>query len=401
MFLNPSGEVGGAEAVLLQVLAGLQHARPAWALHLVVASAGPLAGRARACGVPTTVLPFPGSLARFGEWGRRGGLRNRTAMCLDLCRAAVPTMAYALRLWQLLRDLRPDVLHTNGLKMHVLGIWARPSRAAVLWHLHDYVGGRPFTSGLLRRHVARCNGIVANSHSVAAELQGLFGSRVHVYPVHNAVDLNLFSPKGPVLDLDDLAGLPPAAPGTVRVGLVATFARWKGHETFLKAFARLPAGLRVRGYIVGGPLYQTDGSQYSLEELRSRAEQLGIGGKIGFTGFVSDPASAMRALDVVVHASTEPEPFGLVIAEAMACGRSVIVSDAGGAREIATGGVNALVHPPGDADALADRIAQLAADLASRQRLGEAGRATAVERFARTRLAAALIPIYESLGTVQ
>src|SRR6185436_5987649 len=117
-----------------------------------------------------------------------------------------------------------------------------------------------------------------------------------------------------------------------------------------------------RGYVVGGPLYQTDGSQYSMEELRARADELGISARIGFTGFVSDPAAAMRALDVVVHASIEPEPFGLVIAEAMACGRPVIVSDAGGAAEIVTSGVNALVNSPGDADALADRIAQLAAD---------------------------------------
>jgi len=400
VFLNPSGELGGAEAVLLQVLASLQEARPSWSLHLVVASDGPLAGRARACGVPATVLPFPASLARLGEWGRRHGLANRAALCRDLCRAVAPAVAYALRLRRLLRDLQPDVLHTNGLKMHVLGIWARPRRAAVLWHLHDYLGARPFTSRLLRRHVAHCDGIVANSHSVAGELRALFGNLVHVYPVHNTVDLDRFSLEGPVLDLDALAGLPPVEPGTVKVGLVATFARWKGHETFLKAFAKLPSALPVRGYIVGGPLYQTDRSQYSLEELRARAEELGISTKVGFTGFVTEPASAIRALDVVVHASTEPEPFGLVIAEAMACGRPVIVSDAGGAVEIAAGGVNAVVHPPGDADALADRIAQVVADLALRQRLGEAGRATAIERFARPRLAAALAPIYEALVSV-
>jgi glycosyltransferase involved in cell wall biosynthesis len=250
---------------------------------------------------------------------------------------------------------------------------------------------------LLRRYVARCAGIVANSHSVAGELRALFGSGVHVYPLHNAVDLDQFSPEGPVLDLDGLAGLSPAERGVVRIGLVATFARWKGHGTFLTAFAKLPSALRVRGYIVGGPLYQTDRSQYSMEELRACAEELGISSRFGFTGFVTDPSSAIRALDVVVHASTEPEPFGLVIAEAMACGRPVIVSDAGGAVEIVAGGVNAVVHPPGDADALAHCIAQLVADLPLRKRLGEAGRATAVERFTRTRLAAALAPVDEAL----
>lgn len=68
----------------------------------------------------------------------------------------------------------------------------------------------------------------------------------------------------------------------------------------------------------------------------------------------------MRALDIVVHASTQPEPFGLVIAEAMACGRAVIASQAGGAAEIIDPGENALGLPPGDAAVLAERIVQLA-----------------------------------------
>ena len=70
----------------------------------------------------------------------------------------------------------------------------------------------------------------------------------------------------------------------------------------------------------------------------------------------------MRALDVVVHASTQPEPFGLVIAEAMACGRAVITSAAGGAAEIIDAGVDAITHPPGDAASLSACMVRLARD---------------------------------------
>ena len=52
------------------------------------------------------------------------------------------------------------------------------------------------------------------------------------------------------------------------------------------------------------------------------ARSLGVADRVGFTGFVHSPEATFRALDVVVHASTAPEPFGLVIAEAMACGRA-------------------------------------------------------------------------------
>ena len=105
----------------------------------------------------------------------------------------------------------------------------------------------------------------------------------------------------------------------------------------------------------------------------------------------------MRALDILVHASTEPEPFGLVIAEGMACGRAVIASQAGGAAELFETDVNALSHTPGDAALLAQRIALLAGDRSLRARLGAAARATAEQRFNRTRLATELIPLYRAV----
>ena len=86
-----------------------------------------------------------------------------------------------------------------------------------------------------------------------------------------------------------------------------------------------------------------------------------------------------------------------MIAEAMACGRAVIVSEAGGAAELIETGVNALGHPPGDAEQLAARITQLANNPKLRAQLGAAGVATAASRFNRTRLATELIPIYETL----
>ena len=215
-------------------------------------------------------------------------------------------------------------------------------------------------------------------------------------PVPNAVDLERFSPVGPRADLDALSGMPPALPGVVRVGLVATLASWKGHATFLDAIARIPNdAVGVRAYIVGGALYQTAGSQNSIEDLRRRAAELGISDRVGFTGFVTKTEDVFRALDVVVHASTAPEPFGLVIAEAMACGRPVIASDAGGAREIFTSGVDALSHEPGNAGDLAARITELARDADLRGRLGRAAHETAQRRFDRTRLAADLLPVYE------
>jgi len=59
-------------------------------------------------------------------------------------------------------------------------------------------------------------------------------------------------------------------------------------------------------YIVGGPIYLTLGSQFSVAELRGRAAALKIAERVGFIGFQSRPADVYRALDIVVHASTRP-----------------------------------------------------------------------------------------------
>ena len=284
--------------------------------------------------------------------------------------------------------------------MHVLGALAKPDEIPLVWHIHDYVKGRPLVGQLIKLLRKRCALVLANSESVKRDVENLCGDSLQVRRVYNVVDTDVFGPAGARLDLDQLSGLPPAKPATVRVGMVATFARWKGQGTFLEALSLIPADVPLRGYIIGGPLYKTEGSQYSTEELQAEAKRLGVLERLGFTGFVSNPAEAMRSLDIVVHASTQPEPFGLVIIEGMASGRAVIMSESGGAAELMQNengaGPNALGHQPGDAARLAECIMQLASDPEMRARLGAAGRVTAA-RFNRSRLAAELIPIYQGL----
>ena len=401
LFLSPTGQVGGAEAALLEMLAGLREAHPSWSFSLFVGSDGPLVDRVRALGVSVDVVPFPPALARLGDWGTGAGIWPSVTLLARCAAAAWPTLLYLRRLRHLLRAHAPTVIHSNGLKMHLLGAWARPTRTPVVWHFHDFAARRRLTSKLLRVSAGRCSAIIANSRSVAEDARSLCGDALAVHPVWNAVDLGRFSPTGPQLNLDALAELPPADDDVVRVGLVATFARWKGHETFLEALSLLPASLPVRGYVIGGPVYETAGSQVAIGELRHRAQSLGLGSRVGFTGFISDTASAMRSLDIIVHASTDPEPFGLVIAEAMACGKAVVASRAGGAIELTEACANAATHIPGDARDLANQIQKLATHTDLRQRLGAAGRATAERCFTRARMAFELTPIYQALSNVQ
>jgi glycosyltransferase involved in cell wall biosynthesis len=403
VYLNPSGQLGGAEVSLLDMLASLRAFQPDWSLRLITGEDGPLVSKAIALGVPTDILPFHARVARLGDAGAggpAGHARSRASLLFDLIKSGPTLISYLHQLRRTLLKLQPDLIHTNGFKMHALGAWARPGNVPVIWHVHDYASARPLMARVLKRLAKRCALALANSRSVAEDLRAVCGERLTVETIYNGIDLESFSPIGKILDLDAIAGLPPAPPETVRVGMLATLALWKGHRTFLEALSRLPSHLPVRGYIMSGALYRTEGSQDSLVELKSLAERLGIAGRVGFTGFLDQPAAAVRSLDIVVHASTQPEPFGLVIAEGMACGRAVIISEAGGARELFEPEINALGHPPGDVARLAERINQLATDENLRARLGAAGRANAVQRFNRDRLATELTGVYEKVKRV-
>lgn len=391
-FLSASGQLGGAETSLLDMLASLRAARPSWPLQLVSGADGPLVERASALGVAVAVTPFPAEIARLGETGSlaAGGPAKFAA---QVGRAAGPIARYVGAIRDAITPFSPDIVHTNGFKMHLLGAYAAGD-AAVVWHMHDYVRSRRVSARLLKWTAGRASAVIANSNSVAEDVRLALGA-VPVTTIYNAVDVQRFAPEGAALDLDRLAGVAPPPPGTVRVGLVATFARWKGHDTLLDAIAKLPRTLPVRAYVIGGPVYQTDGSQWSLEELRAAAQARGVADRVVFTGVVDRADAALRALDIAVHASTQPEPFGLVIAEAMACGRAVIVSDAGGAAELVAANDTALTHTPGDRAQLAAAILSLATDADRRMRLGRAARATALARFDRSRLAGELSAVYE------
>ena len=413
--------MGGAEVALLNIFAAVRQAQPEWQLSLITPDDGPLVTRARSLGVECRVLRFSNSVARLGDSGV-GGPAGRQVTRLGMFARlllSVPAIAMAtLRLRRALRSINPDIIHTNGFKMHVLGALAKPARTPLIWHIHDYVSPRPLMAQLIKFFCNRCALIIANSESVKRDIAQVCGDTVKVHTVYNAVDTTEFSPDGDRLDLDSLSGL--AVNGSrekyVRIGLLATFSRWKGQDVFLRALSLLPSDISWRAYIIGGAVYQTDGSQFSRAELQSLAQQLGISDRVGFTGFVDQPAGAIRALDIVVHASTQPEPFGLTIVEGMACGRPVIVSNAGGAAELidlrlmnpdgngssaatVTPTQLALSHTPGDAKELAARIAELARDEQLRARISSAAKSEVTQRFNGSRLTEELIALYRHAAT--
>ena len=419
VYFNPTGTLGGAELCLLDVVAGVRAGRPEWSIKVLLADDGPVRSALERLGIDCDVLPIPSRLAAAGDSDASSTSPLRKLLRLS---TTIPsTLGYFLKVRRALRAEGADLLQTNGMKAHLLGAWGAPRGLPVVWQMHDYPGSRPLMARLLKLSRRRGLRVVAVSRSVADDTKALLGPSVPVECIYNAIDIERFSPVEPSSDssdvgeghaagrrvdfeddpgawLDELAGLPPARAGTVRVGLVATYARWKGHDLFLDAASRVSVtpSPPVRFYVVGGPIYRSAGSQFSLEELEAKANSLGLGGRIGFVPHQGEPAEVFQSLDVVVHASTRPEPFGRVIVEAMACGRALVAMQAGGAAELFEDGVSALGAPPNDPDALADRLSRLIASIDLRASLGREGRKAAIAYFDRNRLGSEWIRAYQA-----
>ncbi len=171
----------------------------------------------------------------------------------------------------------------------------------------------------------------------------------------------------------------PEPPGPPVVGIVGRLAPWKGQHVFLEAAARVREvvpGVRFR--IIGSALFGEDDYE---ARLRRQVSAEGLAGAVEFAGFTNDIWSAIGELTLVAHASTTPEPFGQVVVEAMAAGRSVIATDAGGVRETMVNGDTGLLVSPGDAQAMADAVLKLLRNPQERRDMASAGRKRALSHF--------------------
>ena len=397
LYCNPVGAIGGAEMCLLDLLASTRRARPNWGLSVILGDDGPLRGAVEALGVRCSVEPMPRGLMALGDSGG-GGLK----LLAKMAASTISTVSYVNKIRRVIRSENPDLLQTNGMKAHLLGSLAAPRGLPIVWHLHDYLGPRPAMARLLRLASKRAGiSAVAVSHSVEKDARTVLGANFPVRAIHNAVDLGRFAPgagDGPALDR--ASGLPQAPIGTVRVGLVATFARWKGHTSFFDAIAQIPADLPARFYIIGGPIYKSNHSQWSMDELKAEAAARGVLGRVGFVGHDDDPAEALRSLDIAIHASTNPEPFGRAIAEAMATGLAVVAMQEGGAAELFNHGKTALGCPSNDPSALANAIQKLIENPKLRHDLGTKAREAATKQFDANNLFDAWTPIYRPRSIV-
>ncbi len=374
VYLDHAAAMSGAEIALLNLLSCLDGVDA----HVILAEDGPLVAALEERGIAVEVLAMPARTARL----RKGRIRPGSVPMFALW----DTGGYVWRLRSRLRALRPDVVHTNSLKAGLYGSLAsRLAGLPVIWHVRDRVARDYLPRAavfLVRRALAWLpTAVVANSQTTLATLPSTNARSVIASPV--------------IYDPVAHPGRVERGDGDVVVfGMVGRLAPWKGQHLFLEAFASaFSERTNVRARVVGGALFGEDAYAASLVRL---AERLAVSDRVVFTGFRDDVFAEMAQMDVLVHCSTIPEPFGQVVTEGMATGLAVIAPSVGGPAEIITPDVNGLLVPISDVPALAAAMRFLVDRPDERLRLGDAAR-LACETYRPERIAEQVYAAYSEV----
>jgi len=359
----PWGErLGGAEVMLQTLLDGAGGSARELEFELVFLEDGPWPRELRRRGLQVEVI----------EAGR--------------LRQPVSALRCVLALAGTLRRRRPDLIVNWMPKAHLYcapaaGLARMSGR--VVWWQHEITAGH-WMDRLATLLPARAVGCCSRA---AAEAQERLRPRRRTFVV------------APGVPAPREASPRPSRAGAGRtpvVGLVGRLQPWKGQDRLLRAQVLLrERGRRVRTLIVGGDAHGLSG-EYAAS-LPGLVDELGLSDDVTLTGQVPEAGPYIEQMDVLVNAS-DPEPFGLVLLEAMARGVAVVAVASGGPAEIVQDGRTGVLARSGEPAALADAIERVLAEPRLARELGEAGRRRYYEHYTAEAMCERLLSRLEELA---
>lgn len=314
------------------------------------------------------------------DW-RRGSFDPR-----DLAR-----VIYEIR--SLYRRLKPDLAHHVAVQAALVGSLAALGLPVVCLNAATGLGtsflgssgkarvAGPVAAILMRALLNRPRSAVLVQNSddrIEIERLGVQADRIALIP-GSGVDTDTLKPS-------------PEPPFPITVAFAGRLVEDKGIRTLVAAHDLLTSrGHDIRLLIAGLP-DPANPTSIPLAEIKAWSERRNL----THLGFVEDIGAFWASAHIAVLLSRR-EGLPLTLLEAAACGRPLIASDVPGCREIARAGVNALLVPPDDAQALADAISRLAADQALRAKFGAAGRALVEREFSSARIGREVVALYRRL----
>ncbi len=323
--------------------------------------------------IPARINSYPYTARQRLRWPaifKTRPLNYLPSLC-DLMAREAPQL---LALSRITQKTKPSIVYLNNLLNSQLpGLAAGLLRGAKCISCHQDF---EFPSGLVKFAEKSVTHHVAISTTIEDHLIEFGIPKEKITLIHNCVDTETFSPGLHPVDLNTEFNIPRHKKVFAIFGRLV---RWKGIHEFIKS-ARLVLDEYPdsHGLIVGSI---SDGNAKYEEELKNLVIKLGLSEDITFSGYRADIPRLMRSVDIIVHQSTKPEPFGLVVIEGMSTGKPVVAMQEGGPLDIITSGVDGLLAEPRNPEAVANRILDFMKDEDFSKRTGLAARNCVIEKF--------------------
>lgn len=355
--------------------------------------------------VPIVVLPkdtrhinrFSPHLDKLGiehEFLPLGVLRRRYFKPVKLPRFTFEVCASTRALLRIIKKRNIALVHTNTNTILSSGLAARIAGLPHIWSIHELVVEPAVVRSSLHYLIPRMatkvvtvsqavrNHMLKDAPQFAGKFEFIPGS-IDVEPFMNADGRTRVRREWGVAD-DELL-----------IGMAGRVTRWKGQDIFAQmAKLILQRHSQVKFAAIGGVF---DNEIAYMKQFKEQVHALGIERNFIIQDFRYDMPNVFAAFDIFVLPSTLPEPFGLVVLEAMAAGKPVIATAPGGPSETVLDGETGYLIKPGDPKETADAVEILLKDEAKRTTMGGAGRTRAREVFALPRYVKQFEDLYTRL----
>jgi glycosyltransferase involved in cell wall biosynthesis len=220
----------------------------------------------------------------------------------------------------------------------------------------------------------RIDGIITISDAVNRNLVNKGIRQDKLIRIDDGIDPSRLAQEIPVEQLRHIWGIPAQAPV---IGIVGNIKPWKGQETVVRALIHLKKTFPgIRCFLIGS--VSDIAYKKRLDEV---IDEYGLHDTVIYTGYQKRPSDLIALFNIFIHASIDPEPFGIVLLEAMGKGKPVIATNIGGPLEILVDGETGYLTRPGDDKGLADRITSLLNNSGDQTRMGQRAKERLYEKY--------------------
>ena len=383
LFYNHTGQVGGAERLLLTILARLD--RTNFDPILICPEHGPLREMGDSLGVPTESVSVLDARFTWRADHLVRYLKSFVRVILDLRKRVI--------------SLDPELIHANSVRAGLVVTAATLGlKKQVVWHIHDLLPRHPFNSliraaGLLSRRTR----MIAVAQASADRFIGPFWPlRKRVTVIPNGVDLERFHPDQ--ITRQRIRGELQLGKDQPVIGIIGRLSPSKGQMELVRAFKDVVNEFPTATLLIAGAPAFNKEYEYA-ELLKWTASELGLSDRVHMLGARDDVAAIMQALDLLIVNSSS-EACCLVVLEAMACGVPVLATRTGGTPEIIEHEVSGWLVPWGDEKGLAAAILKLLSLPELRKQFAERGRQRITSRFGMDRYMSEIQNCYRKIDVV-